>query len=109
MNSHSNTTLLQSEIATEETSAKTEPIALGDRRYLSPDGLAAILGVSLRTIARWHDARIGPPRIKVGNTVLYDLERLNHWLEENETSPIDGNTIQSPNRRQVSKMVRNGA
>lgn len=109
MDTHPHALFSKSDTATEEPPVKTEPIALGDRRYLSPDGLASTLRVSLRTIARWHDARVGPPRIKVGNTVLYDLERLNLWLEQNETKATSSTAKPPRNHRQASKVTRNGS
>jgi hypothetical protein len=33
----------------------------------------------------WDAERIGPPRIKVGKTVLYDLEKLPAWLAGRES------------------------
>ena len=52
--------------------------------YLRPPQLAEWLGVSLRTLSRWHAERTGPPRITMGRLVLYRLEALHQWLEANE-------------------------
>ncbi len=52
--------------------------------YLRPPQLAGRLGVSLRTLNRWHAERTGPPRITKGRLVLYRLEALHRWLEANE-------------------------
>ena len=52
--------------------------------YLRPPQLAERLGVSLRTLSRWHAERTGPPRITKGRLVLYRLEALHQWLEANE-------------------------
>jgi hypothetical protein len=46
--------------------------------YFSKDALAGLLGVTPRTLNRWHDERTGPDRIRVGRKVLYSLAR---WLE----------------------------
>ena len=67
----------------------TPPLAAGEieiagKRYVTPERLAQLLGCSPRTVARWDAERIGPPRIKVGKTVLYDLEKLPAWLEGKE-------------------------
>jgi phage terminase Nu1 subunit (DNA packaging protein) len=62
-------------------------IAIGDRRFLTAGALAAILGVSVRTLARWDAVGIGPPKIKVGNTVLFDVAKLPDWLAEREKAP----------------------
>ncbi len=55
---------------------------------LSPGDVAAQIGVSLRTLNRWHALRVGPPRCKVGRKVLYRQAAINNWLEANETQPI---------------------
>jgi len=59
-------------------------IEIGGTRYVTPERLANLLGCSPRTVARWGAERVGPPRIKVGKTVLYDVEKLRAWLAENE-------------------------
>lgn len=59
-------------------------IEIAGKRYVTPERLAQLLGCSPRTVARWDAERIGPPRIKVGNTVLYDLEKLPAWLAGKE-------------------------
>ena len=38
--------------------------------------------ISERTADRWQVLRIGPPRVKVGRTVLYPAEGVKTWLEE---------------------------
>lgn len=58
-----------------------------DTKHLTPADVGSLLGVSLRTLSRWHAQRLGPPRCKVGRTVLYRREAVEHWLRENETSP----------------------
>lgn len=55
--------------------------------YLSPKDTAHMLGVSERTLARWHTLRKGPARIAVGRKVLYRLDAIHDWLMANETGP----------------------
>jgi phage terminase Nu1 subunit (DNA packaging protein) len=62
-------------------------IEVAGQRYSTPAGLARLLGVSLRTLARWDERRQGPPKIKVGKLVLYDLGKLHAWLESHERAP----------------------
>lgn len=50
--------------------------------------LAKALGVSTRTLNRWHDRRIGPARIKVGGKVLYTVSSVEKWLSDNEQAPL---------------------
>ncbi|KRS15479.1 helix-turn-helix transcriptional regulator [Roseovarius indicus] len=55
--------------------------------HLKPAEVAALLGVSLRTLNRWHALRVGPARCKVGRTVLYRKKAIENWLAQNETQP----------------------
>jgi hypothetical protein len=64
-----------------------DTIDLAGYRYSTQAGLARQLGVSLRTLARWDERRQGPPKIKVGKLVLYDLGKLHAWLESHERAP----------------------
>ena len=50
--------------------------------YLSIEDLARELNRSPRTIARWHTARIGPPRIKVKKLILYKRSDVERWLSQ---------------------------
>jgi hypothetical protein len=68
--------------------ATTGEIEIAGRRYVTAERLAATLSVSVRTLARWDAARIGPPRIKVGKLVLFDLAKLPAWLATRETEPV---------------------
>ena len=56
--------------------------------HWTPKVLAAYLGVSERTLNRWHALRVGPPRITVGRTILYRSDAFEKWLVEHETSPV---------------------
>ncbi|MFD1193808.1 helix-turn-helix domain-containing protein [Seohaeicola saemankumensis] len=56
-------------------------------KHLTPVDVGRLLGVSPRTLSRWHAQRLGPPRCKVGRTVLYRQEAVEHWLRENEINP----------------------
>ena len=55
--------------------------------HMKPAEVAALLGVSLRTLSRWHALRVGPARCKVGRTVLYRKNAVESWLVQNETHP----------------------
>jgi predicted DNA-binding transcriptional regulator AlpA len=56
--------------------------------HLKPTAVAELLGVSRRTLSRWHALRVGPARCKVGRTVLYRSEAVEQWLVKNETLPV---------------------
>jgi predicted DNA-binding transcriptional regulator AlpA len=62
-------------------------IAIGARRYVSAQRVASMLGVSTRTLSRWDAAGAGPPKIKVGKLILFDLGKLTEWLASRETRP----------------------
>ena len=49
---------------------------------------AEFIGVSERTLDRWHLLRKGPPRITLCRRILYRLEAVVTWLESNEAVPI---------------------
>ncbi|MGH7076154.1 MAG: helix-turn-helix transcriptional regulator [Stellaceae bacterium] len=55
-------------------------LTIADKQYLTPAQLAKTLGISPRTLARWHAIGTGPPRTKIGKLVLYDASRLPEWL-----------------------------
>jgi hypothetical protein len=71
-----------------ETTQTDGIIELENRRYATTGGLARMLGVAPRTLVRWDERRIGPPKIKVGKLVLYDLTKLNDWLETHESGSL---------------------
>lgn len=52
--------------------------------YLRRDDLAQQLGVSARTLDRWHTLRYGPPRVAIGRTILYNLDSVRDWLRSHE-------------------------
>jgi hypothetical protein len=39
--------------------------------HMTPKELACALGVSERTLGRWHQFRQGPPRVELGRKVFY--------------------------------------
>jgi hypothetical protein len=65
----------------------TTGIPLLGNDYLTQQDLARELRVSVRTIARWHVERIGPPRIVVGRLLLYRRATVREWLESREEQP----------------------
>jgi hypothetical protein len=46
------------------------------------------LNVSLRTLRKWRQLRVGPPYAKVGRQVHYSDEGRTAWLKANEVQPI---------------------
>jgi phage terminase Nu1 subunit (DNA packaging protein) len=62
-------------------------IEIAGRRYVRRQRLAKLLGVTDRTLARWNARGIGPAKITIGKTVLFDLTKLPDWLAARETLP----------------------
>ena len=62
--------------------------------YLTLHQLAAQLGISPRTLLRWHAQRMGPPRCVVGRLIRYRVDAVRAWMasREQEARP-------SPRRR----------
>lgn len=54
--------------------------------WLSRAEIAAELGVSTDTLARWKTHRIGPPCVRVGRKVLYRAESFRDWLVNREAT-----------------------
>ncbi len=53
--------------------------------YLTPRDLAKQLGVSLRTLSRWHAQRTGPRRVTNGRLILYRATSVRDWLDARES------------------------
>jgi hypothetical protein len=68
--------------------ASNGELEVAGRLYGTADRVAALFKVTTRTLSRWNARRIGPPRIKIGKTVLYELAKLPEWLERLETEPV---------------------
>ena len=64
-----------------------EFVEIAGKRYLPAHALAKVLGVTLRTLSRWDDARTGPPKIKIGRLVLYDEDKIPAWMAAHESQP----------------------
>jgi hypothetical protein len=56
--------------------------------YLTKAQLAKELRKSERTLDRWHNLRIGPPRVIIGRTVLYRIDAVLDWLKSRERSEV---------------------
>lgn len=52
--------------------------------FVTPADLVKSLGISRRTLARWHAMRIGPARCVIGKTILYRAEAVQQWLTASE-------------------------
>ncbi|AZD10310.1 hypothetical protein C4K26_4931 [Pseudomonas chlororaphis] len=58
------------------------PLSPSATDLLTPDQVAAALGLSHRTLAAWRSSRRNPlPYVKVGSRVRYRLKDVSAWLE----------------------------
>ncbi len=55
--------------------------------YLKPEQLAGELGISVRTLHRWHTAPQGPPRVVLGRVIFYRRSSVLAWLVSREETP----------------------
>ncbi len=66
------------------------------RKVLADDGLvdrldaAEMLGVTDRTLLRWHREGKGPQRIYAGRSVYYRIADIEAWLRQSGQQPADG-------------------
>ena len=77
-------------VSPNRTSNYTGEVEIAGHRYVTAGQLARMLGVTVRTLTRWNAARRGPPRIKVGRLVLFDIDKLPAFLGSHETEPVRG-------------------
>ena len=65
--------------------ARVKPQPKLPDELLDRKAAAKLLGISPRTIDRWHTYRTGPPRISAGGRLVrYRLEAIVHWLQSHE-------------------------
>jgi predicted DNA-binding transcriptional regulator AlpA len=69
--------------------------------YLTPKDLAQALGVSERTVARWHHFREGPPRVEIGRKVFYRLESVTAWVASCERPEPRSGRARRPRSRAI--------
>ncbi len=50
------------------------------RRYVSERELSIISGLACRTLQSWRLRKIGPPWIRLGRAVRYDLAQFESWV-----------------------------
>lgn len=56
--------------------------------YLSPDELAALRGVSTKSLERERRAEAGPDFVKIGKKILYPRDAFLRWLESLTVSSL---------------------
>jgi predicted site-specific integrase-resolvase len=56
--------------------------------YLTEDGQALKLGVTVRTLRKWRATGEGPTFVKAGKRVLYTDDSAAAWLKAREQKPV---------------------
>jgi hypothetical protein len=71
--------------------------------FLTKQELACELGREMRTLDRWDALGIGPPRTRVGRTILYRRASVERWLAAQEycAQGTNGVAAQSQGRARV--------
>ena len=57
-----------------------EFLALPDQEYVTEADLASVLDRDINTMRRWAVDRKGPPRTRMGRTVVYRVGAFRQWL-----------------------------
>lgn len=57
--------------------------------FISPEALAELLGIPIRTIYSWRSRGLGPPPYRIGKHVRFRLEDVDRWLETRADRPKD--------------------
>jgi hypothetical protein len=52
--------------------------------YMTEEELARELNVTKRTLQRWHNRRIGPPRVMIGRKPFYRRGSVVSWIDNRE-------------------------
>jgi len=47
---------------------------------MNPTQTAEYMGVSLKTLQRWRNARVGPPFRRIGDVIRYSRHAVDGWL-----------------------------
>src|SRR3954452_21164661 len=58
-------------------------------RLLTPNEVAEILHVEVKTLANWRSKRVGPPVMRFRGVILYPEARLREWSEQ-QTEEMNG-------------------
>src|SRR5689334_132908 len=57
------------------------------RRLISTKELSEIWGIPESTLRYWRGAEIGPPYVKLGGRIKYDLGDVEHYVRVNKRMP----------------------
>lgn len=57
------------------------------RRFITTKELSEIWGIPESTLRYWRGAEIGPPYVKLGGRIKYDLVDVEHYVRVNKRMP----------------------
>ena len=52
--------------------------------YYRPEALATELGIHVRTLRKWDELNLGPPKTQIGRLTLYRRDSVAEWLQARE-------------------------
>ena len=82
----------------------TEPktINIDGEAFVTQAAFAKFIGRSIRTVARWHNQRLGPRRASPGGThlILYRLTAIREWLAQGEAGGQRAEPVRGRSRGQ---------
>ncbi|MFJ6664024.1 helix-turn-helix transcriptional regulator [Streptomyces sp. NPDC091383] len=58
-------------------------------RYLTPDDIADMFGVSLETVYQWRRKRTGPPGFRIGKHLRYDPADVRAYVSQRKITDQD--------------------
>jgi hypothetical protein len=61
---------------------------MADNKFLTPEEVSERYrgGISVGTLRNWRAMRIGPNFVKIGKAVLYPIDELDAWDQENKVT-----------------------
>lgn len=57
---------------------------------ITPKDMAELLDISVRTLERWRKDKCGPPYLRMGGRIFYNMLDLKIWRQENMIYPERG-------------------
>jgi DNA-binding transcriptional MerR regulator len=63
---------------------ESPPLSALLQGYVTPPQLAQQLGITLRTLRRWEQKRLAPPRTVIARQIFYRVSSVKSWMESRE-------------------------
>jgi hypothetical protein len=74
--------------------------------HLTKTQLANAMGRNPRTLDNWHRNKVGPPRIKFGGVILYNIEAFRQWMAAQSLRP--GERAKPPGQSYFTQRQKRG-